>query len=551
MAKLLPSVSLSNSTAPHLMDVRFPYEWFEFREELKQLAGVRWEAKRKVWEVSRDLESSIKELAAKHEVGVLSKLTRELSTPPKEIFNESDINPKLYPYQREGVLNVLQQRSMMLSYGTGLGKTPTTIEAMRLSKVQRILVVCPAMVRLVWVDELKKWWPAHHPVSLVEKGACAEVGSRWAVTICVTSYSLVTNPKFQLEGWDMIILDESHYCGEPDSHRSACCLLLSRQNPNAYKIALTATPITSEPKGLFHQLHILYPGRFGTKWAFWKRYCRYEENQWGGMEVWGLNEDLAEELKARISGIVQRVTKKEVAHLLPPYTVQMVRVKSDEKLKVKELMEEFAGADMHRQTLDNFLTKAGPLKIPIAIEHVLESLKEGSTHMMVLTHFKVSAKAIYEGLLGVKDVSVYHYDGEVSASERNRITKEAASAKRAVIVSTMHAVKEGIDLTKFSDSIAAELYWQPATIIQLLGRYHRLSSKMAARFRFLVLAGSLDEIIAKVLRRRINDMGKLVEHDVSEEKFQEAFAGKPKSETEVLEELRQVAAGRTDFDEYI
>jgi ERCC4-related helicase len=228
----------------------------------------------------------------------------------------------------------------------------------------------------------------------------------------------------------------------------------------------------------------------------------------------------------------------------------MVRVKSGDKAKFKELVEEFQGTDMHRHQLDNFLSKAGPLKIPIAIEHVQESIAGGSTHMMVLTHFKESAKAIYEGLQDLKDVSVYHYDGDISASERNRITKEATNAGRAVIVSTMHAVKEGVDLTRFTDSIAAELYWQPATIIQLLGRYHRLSSRVAARFRFLVLAGSLDEIIAKVLRRRITDMGKVIEHGVSEEKFQDAFEGKKLTDTEVLAELKKAAGGRVEFDEY-
>lgn len=843
MPKLKPSVSLQNGPSTHLMDVRFPYESFAYREAIKELAGVRWEPKRKAWEVSRDLLKDVCSLAVTHELGVIDKLTYELNVPPAEL---TEPNPLLYSYQQQSVIKAINQRALMLNYETGLGKTPAAIDVLRIAKPKRTLIVCPAMVRLVWVDELKKWWLRATPKNgVIETGKDIALIAKWRDElepfIAIVSYNLLTNDAFPIGMWDAIIFDEcfpagtlvatpqgkrrietlqigdevfsydpetrqpsvqivervggrevldlldivllgqcikvtpnhpfltpdgwveagslragtsvvcvvpetareeelapvllselcstgtatrsksadqlhpalallrdeessfiqayersesyarladagqsfsdascyeaqakntrrqrpgtsktpseisgsfgvadrscsqpreetqrlpdslqaghsqlsdnggrgggwhftqrnsektagqeeretpnkvrlarvesikrrslkpndadsrvynlqvsgphtyvvgggavvhnSHYVKEPDSARSKAALRLVTQNLHAIKLLLTATPITSEPKDLWHQLHILYPGRFGSKWQFYKRYCRTEENQYGGMEVWGVNDQLVDELKARIAPVSVRVTKKEVAHLLPPYSVQMVRVQSTDRLKMRELVEEFQGADLHNQSLDSFLSKAGPLKIPLACSAVRESLDEGSTHMMVLTHFKESAKAIYEELSDLKDTAVYHYDGTVTASERNRITKEAANAKRAVIVSTMHAVKEGIDLTKFTDSIAAELYWQPATIIQLLGRYHRLSSRVAARFRFLVLAGSLDEIIAKVLKRRITDMGKVVEHGVSEEKFQEAFGAK-RSEAEILKELRAASEKRVAFDEY-
>ena len=57
------------------MDVRFPYEAFAYREAIKQLAGVRWEPRRKSWEVSRDLLKTVCLLAVEYGYGFKARNT--------------------------------------------------------------------------------------------------------------------------------------------------------------------------------------------------------------------------------------------------------------------------------------------------------------------------------------------------------------------------------------------------------------------------------------------------------------------------------------------
>lgn len=133
MPKLKPSVSLSNGPFTHLMDVRFPYESFAYREAIKELAGVRWQPTRKCWEISRDLIKDVCSLALAHELCVIDKLTHsEELAPGTYVQSVGDVNPKLYEYQQKAILKAIKERRLMLNFETGLGKTPAAIEVLRL-----------------------------------------------------------------------------------------------------------------------------------------------------------------------------------------------------------------------------------------------------------------------------------------------------------------------------------------------------------------------------------------------------------------------------------
>ena len=62
----------------------------------------------------------------------------------------------LFPHQREAILWMTRVPRGILALDQGLGKTRCAIEAC-LDRPGKSLIICPASVKMVWADEVKKW----------------------------------------------------------------------------------------------------------------------------------------------------------------------------------------------------------------------------------------------------------------------------------------------------------------------------------------------------------------------------------------------------------
>ncbi len=489
----------------------------EFINRVKQYPGRQWNRTLTCWTVPREVVPLI--FSDIDEVVQYVNGVRGLPTPKTD--------SRLYEFQRDAVFAAAANNyTHMLNFEMGLGKTPTAIQALNNSKPQRALIVSPAIMRDVWQDELVKWGVDLPPVSVVSsgKGAIPSQG------IVVTSYGLLSH--FTNEPFDFTIFDESHYLKNARAARTKHAKALRRLTPNAPCLLLTATPITSEPKDLHAQLDILCPDRFGSYWQFVNRYCNVVKHKYGH-DISGVNVLFEEELNTRLQAVTSRVTKHEVAHLLPPFTVQTVPVKSARRYST-DLLDSFAhlnaqqraGAfDQHSEAL--FEDKKS------AILDLYRDLQ--ADHICIMTHLRSTARELGSA---ITDRQVFVIDGSVSPSQRNVIIREAKTCRSSVLICTMHSVGIGIDLTDFTAAIFAELYWQPAAVIQTLGRFSRLSGKLPSQVYIPVMKGSIDEPIMHTLRRRLNDQSKLFESGLSEHKMLDSMK---QDEASLLDELRTAA----------
>jgi SWI/SNF-related matrix-associated actin-dependent regulator 1 of chromatin subfamily A len=445
------------------------------------------------------------------------KPASDLSLPLKT----EGINSKLYPFQVIAVRQILQQRVRIVAFEMGLGKTGVAIEAMRLANVQRVCVVCPAVVRQHWLDELDIWWPNHPRAEIIEKGS--ELSN---APIIIISYALFAH--IQERSFDFFVLDEAHYIKNSSAGRSKILkewLSTNLGRTTKYCIALTATPITNEPKDLWHLLDCLWPGRFGKYWSFAFHYCQVEKNKYGS-KVWGIQSSNSEELRQRFAAIGDRVTKHEVAHLLPKFTVLLERIN----------LEKFFSSE----DLEQHCNTVGKHKASVAVEYARLAKDAGVKHICILTHLRETAINIASV---VKLGTVYHIDGEMLPGKRNEVIAEAKSQPQSIIVATMHSIGIGIDLTHCTEIIFAELYWQPAVIIQALGRFNRLSSSSPATVRLLVGRGTIDEQIAAVLRRKIYDAGEVLSAGTSDENLAQALESSRMTQEEMQANLTKCLDG--------
>ena len=456
------------------------------------------------------------------------------------------MNALLHSYQQEGVARGVSERALLCNFEMGLGKTPTAIEISRLTMNEKsgpMLVVCPALVRRNWCNEFDKWWPGHPGIHCAESSKQAAKWNMNKEPILVVSYDLATSINATLE-WGAIVADESHYLKNEASRRSKILRTLYLRNPQTLKLMLTGTPITSEPRDLWHQLDCLQPGRFGDYWRFVRRYSNVVSNQYG-TDVKGLNDTYAPELNERLKAVSMRVTKQEVAHLLPPFSVQSIMLPPVKSVSPRELLDR-AGSGLRKQhELDAVVAALGDTKVGATVDAVENALDGGATHVCVLTHFRSTAEKI-ENALSRLDVPVIRVDGDIPIKQRLVHIDDAKKLPRAVLVATMHSINVGIDLTRFTVAVFAELYWQPSAMIQALGRFSRLSGKLPSQCYLLVRQGSLDEPIAYTLLRRVKDQSKLFKPGQAEAGLSAEFDPANMREEDFIESLREAAACRRE-----
>ena len=351
--------------------------------------------------------------------------------------------------------------------------------------------------------------------------------------------------------FDAIIIDESHYAKTQKAIRAKAVAAICAHNPTAIKLALTGTPIDNQPMDLWHQLECLWPGRFGSWFSFCKAYCNSRANEYAttGLEFFGLNQARAAELNERLTHVSCRVTKKEVAHLLPPFKVDTVRIRPTKKIDYRQLMVTLKDPMRdHKNKLDTWCRDAGETKFNHAKEFVAQALESGKTHVCVLTYNIETAEKL-GALLREDGHPVTVVTGEVVVSKRHGVLNEAKAATKSVLVASMKSIKEGIDLTPYTYILVAELYWQPSLISQVLARFHRLTSKAKGFCQILVLEGTIEEKIAHVLAAKYNDSSAVMQSGMSEEQIETALTVKM-SDDEFVAELRKAAASRHEDDEY-
>lgn len=436
------------------------------------------------------------------------------------------------------------------AYDCGLGKTGVALTAGRAAFAgradSRVLVITPAVVRNHWLDEFVDWWPERaadarlitlgkERKSGVSKAAAVRRDEAYASRIQVVSYSLLKH--IDRRGWDYIIFDEAHRLKTPGSAQSVQAREIAQENPGAMIVPLTATPIPDDVCDIWNPCDITWPGRFGqaktlryVPYEFGLRYSKWVESVgvdgtvYGG-QFKGLNPAHADELRFRMDQCWHRVTKASVAHLLPPFMVQLLKVEPDKQVQ-------FAN-------VDDWIARQGEEKFPF-VKEWLDDAVETDTHVFILTHLTATVDNVgrYAQRFGIP---VYRVSGthQPSAEQRNAELARAKSEPRAIIVATMHSVGIGIDLTFATRALFAELYWRPETVIQALGRFSRLSGVLPSSVTLLCLKGTQDEAMARSLLRKVNDISRAVGAGDGESRLSEALEGMKMTDDEALDAINR------------
>lgn len=427
---------------------------------------------------------------------------------------------QLLPYQRVGAAHLASNALTGLFDEPGVGKTAQAIAALDAGNLKRVLIVCPAAVRAVWVGEFKKFATVERKIL---KGKTPHDFKHWLTgksDVLVASYEMATRWSSHFaDCFDAIILDESHYLKSPGAQRTRAMLgTHCRGSSGAARWAerawfLTGTPAPNSPSDIWTFLS--YVG--GTKLTFggFTAYFFKETATTFGSR-YSLRQDRAAELKQLIQANSLRRTKEEAGLNLPPIWLTDITVDGDMD-DVRKTMTEHPGLDkaiiealdrgglsfldsQHIMTLRRLIAEA---KAPAYAAILLDELLMGRGKVVVMGWHTKPLKLIQEVLTQARIKSVM-LTGENSESQRVEAVRAFQNdADCQVFLGNIRAAGTGLTLTASCEIDMFESSWTPADNAQALMRVHRIGQNNTVRGRFITLADSIDEHVQATVLRKV------------------------------------------------
>jgi SNF2 family DNA or RNA helicase len=301
-------------------------------------------------------------------------------------------------HQKIAIEKLLANNKFILADDMGLGKTTSAVIGALESEAKKILIVCPASLKINWEREIKNY--SDRRVLIVE-------GRKWGSTFdfYIINYDIIKNyhstdnskdsDDYKLlvnAGFDLAIVDEAHYISNATANRTRLLNDVLEQIPKVW--LLTGTPMTSRPINYYNLLKIVESPLTLNWQSYVRRYCGGYQFRVGQRKVWNTNgASNLDELRERTKNLVLRRMKTEILDL-PEKIVTPVFVELNSKMYDEEL-EEFARITNDKKNDEtitvtlNRLMKIRQLisyeKIPYTCELIDKCLEQGKK-VIILTY---------------------------------------------------------------------------------------------------------------------------------------------------------------------
>lgn len=447
------------------------------------------------------------------------------------------------PYQRAGIAYALSRTGTLIGDEMGLGKTIQAIGVINGdASIKTVLIVCPKSVRINWGRELKKWLTRAATIILID-GMSRTLATGGDLRITIINHDVIAKRVVDLaRGWDLVIEDECHNFKNGTAKRTKAMKQIAKTAKR--KIALSGTPLPNRPLELWPILQMIDPehwdpagpkkkggpivaageGAGFMRFAF--RFCNAHQTR-HGWDFSGAShlDELQDKLRATC--MVRRL-KRDVLTDLPAKRRQVIELPGGDEAVAEERAafrgreemfeqlqaevelaragsdEDYAAAvgrlNAHTQTafteISRIRAATALAKADQVIEHIREAL-ETSEKVVIFAHHHALIERLKSELAEFQPVLIY---GPTESNARqeavDRFQKDPAVR---VFIGGIHAAGTGITLTAASHVIFAELDWVPGNVTQAEDRCHRIGQKECVLVQHLVLEGSLDARMARIL----------------------------------------------------
>lgn len=424
-------------------------------------------------------------------------------------YSKYDHRPPL-EHQKEAVEKLAGSRRFILADDMGLGKTTATIIAALETGSKKILIICPASLKINWQREIENY--SDRPVYIVEGKKFSTESDFVIVNYDILKNFHDTDPKkkngsiLNQSNFDLVILDEAHMISNPQAQRTK---IINHFVKNIRRVwLLTGTPMTSRPMNYYNLLNIIESPVAQNWMAYAIRYCKGYQFMAGRRKVWNVTgASNLEELRDRTSKQILRRLKEDVLDL-PDKIISPVylRLKSKE---YEELMGEYYDWFDNKKDESSSLTvqfsKLMKVRKVIANEKTkqtiefVENIIEQGKKVIIFTNFTDTLQTIYQHF-GKQAV---YLDGSCSKPHRQHAVDEFQdNEKIRVFVGNLKAAGVGLTLTSAEVVIMNDLSFVPAEHAQAEDRAYRYGQKSNVLVYYPLYENTIEGAIYDILNRK-------------------------------------------------
>ncbi len=240
-------------------------------------------------------------------------------------------------HQKEAIEKLLKNDKFILADDMGLGKTTSTVIASLESGANRVLIICPASLKINWEREIKNY---------TDKSVYICEGKKFEqADYVIVNYDILKNfhdPKDKLNSiilnskFDLVVIDEAHYVSNAQAQRTKIIMDVTKNIKKLW--LLTGTPMTSRPMNYYNILKLI-DSPVSQNWqAYAIRYCGGYQFRVGGKKIWNVTgASNLEELRERTSRQILRRLKtanKSIYKLTPSCWLRVFNCSVNSGVKV-------------------------------------------------------------------------------------------------------------------------------------------------------------------------------------------------------------------------
>lgn len=413
-------------------------------------------------------------------------------------------------HQKIAIEKLAGSKRFILADDMGLGKTTSTIIAALETGVKKILIICPASLKINWQREILNY--TNRSVFIGEGKNFSQDQDFVIVNYDIlknfhdtkdTSKSQILNSNFEL-----VIIDEAHYVQNAQAQRTK--LINHFVKKIKYVWLLTGTPMTSRPINYFNLLNLIESPVAQNWMAYVIRYCQGYQFNAGKRKVWNVSgASNLEELRDRTSKQVLRRLKTDVLDL-PEKIVTPVYLRLKSKLYENLMGEYYNWYDTQKEESKSLTIQFSKLmkvrqviaeeKIESTIE-LAQNILDQDKKVIIFTNFTDTLNRIAEHF-GKQSVTL---DGSSSKTQRQHAVDQfQENEKVKVFVGNLKAAGVGITLTASEAVIINDLSFVPGDLSQAEDRAYRYGQKNNVSVYYPIFENTIEGAIYDIIIKKKN-----------------------------------------------
>ena len=411
-------------------------------------------------------------------------------------------------HQKEAIEKLYQNKKFILADDMGLGKTTSTVIAALETGAKKILIICPASLKINWEREIQNY---------TDRSTFICEGKLYSTEhdFVIMNYDIVKNfhdskkkseSLIKKTNFDLIIVDEAHYIQNKQAQRTKLINDIVESIDRVW--LLSGTPMTSRPINYYNLLNIVDSPVAQNWMAYVKRYCNGYQFKVGPRKIWNVNgASNLEELHERTSTTLLRRLKEDVLDL-PDKIITPVYLKLKSKMYESLMGEYFDWYDKNPNESNSLtiqfskLTKVRQViaeeKIANTIE-IVENILEQDKKVIVFTNFTDTLRRIVEHF----GKSSVYLDGSLSKGARQEaVDKFQNDDKVKVFVGNIKAAGVGITLTAAEAVVMNDLSFVPSDHSQAEDRAYRFGQKNNVLVYYPIFENTIEGVVYDILNNK-------------------------------------------------